>query len=87
MRHNFHFVFVAAGILGNIMKIDENGDSEGNFTVLAIQPSNFTHSTRGRVQYICDYYLKEVGKFHHREGTSMPVSPNTFFLLSQVSTP
>ncbi|CAG0910424.1 unnamed protein product, partial [Darwinula stevensoni] len=53
------------------MKIDENGDSEGNFTVLSLQREHFDYSTRVN-NYQCPFYMVEVGRFLHHVNRSLP---------------
>ena len=51
-------------ISGNYIRIDKNGDSEGNFTAFALKKSNFTYmSLISSKKFECNYYLQKVGDF------------------------
>lgn len=52
-----------AGITGATIKIDANGDSEGNFSVLALKPS--------RENFSCNFQMVPVAYFQQGEN---PVS-------------
>lgn len=52
-------------ISGNYIRINKDGDSEGNFTVFSLQKTNYTYTSRiSRKMLYCDRYLKKVGDFH-----------------------
>ena len=52
-------------ISGNYIRIDSNGDSEGNFTAYALKPYNYTKTSRFTgATFTCGHYLKPVGEFH-----------------------
>ncbi|KAK3910945.1 Receptor-type guanylate cyclase Gyc76C [Frankliniella fusca] len=58
---------------GATIKIDEQGDSEGNFSVLALKPYNFQLNN-----FTCAFHMIPVGQFHH-QGKSPEyklISPN-----------
>ena len=52
-------------ISGNYIRIDGNGDSEGNFTAFALKDDNYTFVSKfsGKI-FNCKHYLKKVGEFH-----------------------
>ena len=52
-------------ISGNFVRIDENGDSEGNFTAFALREHNYTRVSRitGKTMFSCSYYPVKVGEF------------------------
>lgn len=60
--------FIYTGITGATIKIDENGDSEGNFSVLALKPS--------RENFSCNFQMIPVAFFQQGDN---PVSELTFF--------
>ena len=66
-------------ISGNYIRIDANGDSEGNFTTFALKRHNYTLTSRfsGKV-FSCDNYLMPVGEFHTAADhyNSSPISHN-----------
>jgi len=50
------------GITGATIKLDNNGDSEGNFSVVALILQNFTfHLDEGN--FTCSYYMDTVAHF------------------------
>ena len=52
-------------ISGNYIKIDSNGDSEGNFTAFALKPHNYTYISRiNRNKFSCSVYPDTVGEFY-----------------------
>jgi guanylate cyclase len=53
-------------ITGATIKIDKNGDSEGNFSVLALKPSD----TASRENFTCDLAMIPVA--HFQEGEDFP---------------
>ncbi|XP_045475600.1 receptor-type guanylate cyclase Gyc76C-like isoform X2 [Harmonia axyridis] len=51
-------------VTGAMMKLDEKGDSEGNFTVLALRPTpNSTHVYKN---FECPYQIRPVGQFYQQ---------------------
>lgn len=64
----FHYFF-NIGITGATIKIDANGDSEGNFSVLALKPSRTENSP-------CNFQMVPVAYFQQGDN---PVSELTFF--------
>lgn len=60
--------FKIAGISGAKIKIDKNGDSEGNFSVLALKQGDFSL----RENFTCSFNMKPVA--HFEEGDEFPVS-------------
>lgn len=80
--HLLQFSSQSAGVTGATIKIDSNGDSEGNFSVLAFKPNHMM-----RENILCDFHMIPVGYF--QQGEDFPVSnglnlnwfeipPNTF---------
>lgn len=53
-------------ISGNFIRIDDKGDSEGNFTAFALKEHNYTYVSRftGQVKFTCNYYPIKVGEFY-----------------------
>lgn len=51
-----------AGVSGATIKLDQFGDSEGNFSVLALKKEPFR-----RDNFSCDYQMKPVGQFQQGE--------------------
>ncbi|XP_075220005.1 receptor-type guanylate cyclase Gyc76C-like [Lycorma delicatula] len=49
-------------ITGTTIKLDANGDSEGNYTVLALKPNNYSMNN-----FSCSYYMIPVGQFQQGE--------------------
>lgn len=62
--------FEYLGITGAIIKIDKNGDSEGNYSVLAIQP--YLSAEPVRDNFSCNYLMTPVA--HFQQGNDFPVS-------------
>jgi len=66
-------------ISGNYIRIDKNGDSEGNFTAFALKEFNYTFVSKftGKT-FQCQHYLTKVGEFHlakdHYNRTDTPVA-------------
>lgn len=60
-------------ISGNYIRIDENGDSEGNFTAFALKPHNYTFISRisGDVKFSCSYYPVKVSPVFFRSSSSV----------------
>lgn len=56
------FSFALVGVSGAIIKLDQSGDSEGNFSVLALKKEPFNLSN-----FTCDYQMKPVGQFQQGE--------------------
>ncbi|CAG9815672.1 unnamed protein product [Phaedon cochleariae] len=56
-------------ISGAMMKLDQNGDSEGNFSVIAYtEPEN----KNVRSNFTCDYQMRSVGQFYQTDSNSFP---------------
>ena len=52
-------------ISGNYIRIDRNGDSEGNFTAFALKDYNYTFVSKfSGKKFHCKHYLNKVGEFH-----------------------
>lgn len=69
------------GVTGASIRIDDNGDSEGNYTVLAVKFSNISRPitvakmTSG--SFSCHYEMVPVGRFDYTNSTT-PVILNRF---------
>lgn len=52
-------------ISGNFIRIDGQGNSEGNYTVFALKEHNYTIVSRfsGKAKFTCNYYPISVGQF------------------------
>lgn len=59
------------GVTGSTIKIDQYGDSEGNFSVLAYKPHKWNISENIR----CNYHMVPVAYFH--QGEELPVSESS----------
>lgn len=55
---------------GATIKLDDNGDSEGNFSVLAVKKGDYRIHFEDH-DFICDYHMLPVGQF--QEGERLPV--------------
>jgi guanylate cyclase, other len=65
-----HFPTFPTGVTGATIKIDRNGDSEGNFSVLALKPfESWQHENLS-----CDLQMIQVAHFQQGED-DFPVSP------------
>ncbi|EFA10586.2 receptor-type guanylate cyclase Gyc76C isoform X1 [Tribolium castaneum] len=53
-------------ITGATMKLDKNGDSEGNFSVLAFQPVSGDQHVHGN--FSCPFQMRPVGQFFQQSG-------------------
>lgn len=51
-------LFSCAGVSGSTIQLDKNGDSEGNYSVLALKEEPFTEGN-----FSCNYQMKPVGQF------------------------
>lgn len=74
-------VFFLLGITGSTIKIDEFGDSEGNFSVLAIQPHLSGEPLRDN--FSCNYLMTPVA--HFQEGNDFPVSESAILYMFDIS--
>lgn len=61
------------------MKLDKNGDSEGNFSVLAYRE---TPDPSGR-NFSCGYQMRPVGQFYQTQN-ELPVSKFSVFTLQEI---
>lgn len=52
-------MMLIVGVLGTTMHIDNNGDSEGNFSVLALNEKSFQVGN-----FTCSYQMVPVATFH-----------------------
>lgn len=66
--------YCSSGIIGATMKLDKNGDSEGNFSVIAYtEPDN----EKVRYNFSCPFQFRPVGQFFQpdvNDENSLPVS-------------
>lgn len=61
------------GITGATIKFDKNGDSEGNFSVLAFKESDISEKMKSEPTFFhCPSYMVPVGQF--QQGENSPVS-------------
>lgn len=67
-------------VTGATIKIDKNGDSEGNFSVLALKEFNYTLPDKISA---CTLYMVPVAYFH--QGDDFPVSESPFFFIISYS--
>jgi hypothetical protein len=58
--------FCFLGITGSSIKMDHNGDSEGNFSVAALKPYRYVYSTK-MYNFTCDYFILPVAGFQQGE--------------------
>ena len=66
------------GITGSDIRIDQFGDSEGNFSVLALKESNF--STKDFTNFSCDRHMVVVATFQQNKNISLlPVRHHLHF--------
>lgn len=75
MLRDLCIFFFKPGVTGSTIKIDPNGDSEGNFSVLALKP----HNLFIRENFSCDFTMLPVAYF--QEGDTFPVSESWFQLI------
>lgn len=71
------FVWLFTGVTGATIKIDKFGDSEGNFSVLALK--EFKLSTTNTSNFTCDYHMVPVAYF--QQGVAFPVSESSYFVI------
>lgn len=64
-----------AGVTGATINIDFNGDSEGNFSVLAYKPYKYLY----RDNLSCNYHMVPVA--HFQQGRDIPVSELSFLFI------
>lgn len=62
-------------ITGSIIKLDKHGDSEGNFSVLALKPYDLVDGN-----FSCEFHMIPVGQFqyYHDANSDFPVSEFAF---------
>ncbi|KAL1497774.1 hypothetical protein ABEB36_008675 [Hypothenemus hampei] len=71
-------------ITGAVIKLDKNGDSEGNFSVLAYKETDLLYLGGGN-NFSCSFYMAPVGQFYQSEESAYPqykINPNTQILWS-----
>ena len=71
-----------AGVTGASIRIDDNGDAEGNYTVLAVKFNNVSRpmalsTTVGKFHFFCHFEMVPVGRFDYNIKTN-----NTVFNLT-----
>lgn len=66
-------IYRVAGVTGATIKLDQNGDSEGNFSVLALKPYQLVFEN-----FSCDHHMMPVGQFQQSDH---PVSELAFNLF------
>ena len=59
-------------ISGNSIHIDDNGDSQGNFTAFALKEHEYTYksSISGEIKFQCRHFLIKVGDFHYNANST-----------------
>lgn len=65
-----------SGISGATIKLDKHGDSEGNFSVLALRKESFNIQN-----FSCDFQIKPVGQFHQGDTLVRRENENFFFFV------
>lgn len=63
-----------------MIKLDKNGDSEGNFSVLAYKEADLLY-LGGSNNFSCSFYLAPVGQFFQSEASAYPVSKYHFLVI------
>lgn len=63
-------------ITGSSIKMDHNGDSEGNFSVAALKPYRYVYSTK-MYNFTCDYFIRPVAGF--QQGENPEYKPDCFY--------
>ncbi|CAG9761048.1 unnamed protein product [Ceutorhynchus assimilis] len=74
-------------ITGAVIKLDKNGDSEGNFSVLAYKETEEIHLYNN---FTCTFHLAPVGQFYQSEESAYPqykINPNTQILWAGTDKP
>lgn len=69
----FVLLYHSSGVTGATIKIDRNGDSEGNFSVLAYKPFKYSY----RDNLLCNFHMVPVA--HFQQGSDIPVSESSLF--------
>lgn len=64
------------GITGTTIKLDSNGDSEGNFSVYS-----FIRNLEKENSSECGYHLRFVGQFQHQPNSTSPVGRSLIICL------
>lgn len=67
--------FRLAGVTGASIRIDDNGDSEGNYTVLAVKFNNISRAINvnkmgDKDKFHCHYEMMPVGRFDYTNNTT-----------------
>lgn len=60
------------GVTGSSIRIDDNGDSEGNYTVLAAKFSNVSRII-SHAGFYCHFEMAPIGRFDYNSKTAIPV--------------
>jgi hypothetical protein len=67
------------GITGSTIRIDQFGDSEGNFSVLALKDHNFSAKD---TNFSCERHMVVVATFQQNKNVSnLPVSKTHFLMF------
>lgn len=61
------------GVTGSSIRIDDNGDSEGNYTVLAAKFSNISRLINTQAGFYCHFEMAPIGRFDYNSKTAIPV--------------
>lgn len=85
IRINFLF---SPGITGATMQLDKNGDSEGNFSVLALTNvlANNNYNINNTIvikNFTCTYQMRQVGQFQQGEFPVSEFTSNSMFVIPQ----
>lgn len=73
-KFHHHGIFIILGIIGATMKLDKNGDSEGNFSVIAYKE---TENKTVRYNFSCPFQFRPIGQFFQSDDVDddpLPVS-------------
>lgn len=68
--YHLNFPYLQSGITGANIRIDNNGDSEGNFSVLAFKESHFVAKD---LNFTCQDHMIQVATFHSNGQNSLYV--------------
>ncbi|XP_050310178.1 receptor-type guanylate cyclase Gyc76C-like [Anthonomus grandis grandis] len=70
-------------VTGAVIKLDKNGDSEGNFSVLAYKESEQVSFPGPKYNFSCPFLIGPVGQFYQSDDVDLPqykINPNTKIL-------
>ncbi len=68
------------GVTGSSIRIDDNGDSEGNYTVLAAKFSNVSRLI-SQAGFYCHFEMAPIGRFDYNSKTAIPVIKSNNVLI------